>query len=208
MRRAFYINSYFYVLNNFINLKQLIMRPLILLLSLFFGSALGFAQSTLPTNVYPSNLEENMYFKAYDAKSNSIIGLNFLVLSDGNNSKDKTPAFEVTLYLMPLGKTSAEDITVIKVYQLDGIFHMGSHEFKNETISLDGITIAPGTYRLGVWVNSNAAFTEDTNDNATLFQGNIAISAAASTPKKVEEKKTEPTTPTEETEEEDAIIIQ
>ena len=137
----------------------------------------SFSQATKPANVYPSNLEENMYFEKFDAKSNEIKGLNFLVLSDGNNSKDKTPAFDVTLYLMPVGKTSAEDIIIVKVYPLEGIYHMGSHEFKNEIVSLSDFTITPGAYRLGVWVNSNAAFVEDSNDNATLFNGTINITS-------------------------------
>lgn len=139
---------------------------------------LGICQSTKPTNVYPSNLEENMYFKGFDANQNAITGLHFLVLSDGDNSRDKTPAFEVSIYLMPEGKSSREDLIIIKKYQLDGIYHMGSHEFKNETISLAGINVPPGNYRLGIWVNSNGAFEEDKNDNATLFNNTIRITAA------------------------------
>jgi len=141
-----------------------------------FITSIGFSQSTKPTNVYPSNLEENMYFKGYDASSQSITGLHFLVLSDGDNSKDKTPAFEVTLYLMPEGKSSIEDLIVVKKYSLDGIFHMGSHEYKNEVVNLSGIDIALGRYRLGIWVNSSASFEEDTNDNATLFNNTIVVS--------------------------------
>jgi hypothetical protein len=139
---------------------------------------IGFSQATKPANVYPSNLEENMYFKAYDANQHAITGLHFLVLSDGNNSKDKTPAFEVTIYLMPVGKSSIDDLIVVKKYQLAGIFHMGSHEFKNETISLVGIDIPPGDYRLGIWVNSGASFEEDQSDNATLFNNSFKITNA------------------------------
>lgn len=117
-----------------------------------------------------------MYFKGYDANSHSVTGVHFMVLTDGDKSKDKTPAFEVSLYLMPVGKSSLEDLIIIKTYQLNGTFHMGSHEFKNETIALTGISIPPGNYRLGIWVNSNEAFTENTNDNATLFNGSMNIS--------------------------------
>lgn len=137
-----------------------------------------FGQSTKSANVYPSNLEENMYFKSYDAKQHAITGLHFLVLSDGDNSKDKTPAFEVTIYLMPVGKSSIDDMIVVKKYELAGIYHMGSHEFKNETISLAGITIPPGEYRLGIWVNSGASFEEDQSDNATLFNNSFAITSS------------------------------
>lgn len=141
------------------------------------------------TNVYPSNLEENMYFERYEAASATIKNLNFLVLSDGDNSTLKTPAFKVSLYLMPEGKNSLSDLIIIHEYQLDGIYHMGKHEFKNENISLVGKDIAPGNYRLGIWVNSDKAFTENTSDNATLFQNTISItknpsgtSAPSSTP--------------------------
>lgn len=138
-----------------------------------------------------------MYFKGYDANSHSVTGVHFMVLTDGDKSKDKTPAFEVSLYLMSVGKSSLEDLIIIKTYQLDGIFHMGSHEFKNETIALAGISIPPGNYRLGIWVNSNEAFTENTNDNATLFNGSMNITGtSASSPssdkkKELEKKKTE-----------------
>jgi hypothetical protein len=128
-----------------------------------------------PANVYPSNLEENMYFDRYDESSTTITGLYFLVLSDGNNSKSKTPAFEVSIYLMPEGKNSREDLIIVKTYPLDGIFHFGKHEFKNESINLAGKDVAPGNYRVGIWVNSNAAFEENTNDNATLFRNSIKI---------------------------------
>lgn len=137
-----------------------------------------FGQSTKPANVYPSNLEENMYFKGYDAAQHAITGLHFLVLSDGDNSRDKTPAFEVTIYLMPVGKSSIDEMIVVKKYELAGIYHMGSHEFKNETISLAGITIPLGEYRLGIWVNSGASFEEDQSDNATLFNNSFNITSS------------------------------
>ncbi|MFN3917496.1 MAG: hypothetical protein ACK4K0_07115 [Flavobacteriales bacterium] len=165
----------------------------LLLLTVAYMATGAIAQSTKPTNVYPSNLESNMYFDKYDETTSSIVGMHFLVLSNGDNSKDKTPAFEVSIYLMPEGKSSREDLIIAKVYKLDGIYHMGTHEFKNETISLAGKGIEPGTYRVGIWVNSNNAFTEDTNDNAMLFQTPIKITKAPATsapikaaPKKVE----------------------
>jgi hypothetical protein len=156
------------------------MKLFTLTITLFFLGFNAISQATKPANVYPSNLEENMYFKGFDANQNAITGLHFLVLSDGDNSRDKTPAFEVSIYLMPEGKSSREDLIIIKRYQLDGIYHMGSHEFKNETISLAGVNVPPGDYRLGIWVNSNGAFEEDKNDNATLFKNTIRITAAAS----------------------------
>lgn len=81
------------------------------LLSLTLAFALGAtamglsasAQATKPADVYPSNLEENMYFEKYEGASNTVKGLHFMVLSDGNNSKDRTPEFNVKLYLYQEG---------------------------------------------------------------------------------------------------------
>lgn len=141
------------------------------------------AQQVRPANVYPSNLEENMYFNSFDQQTNEIKGLHFYVLSDGEMSGDRTPAFEVTIYLMPEGKSSREDLIVAKVYQLDGIFHMGKHEFENETVDLKNVKdLKPGRYRVGIWVNSNRAFEENTNDNATLFRDAIEITQILNKP--------------------------
>jgi len=161
------------------NSKIFIMKVFTLSIALFCLGFGAFGQAIKPANVYPSNLEENMYFKGYDANQHAITGLHFLVLSDGDNSRDKTPAFEVSIYLMPVGKSSIDDLIIVKRYQLAGIFHMGSHEFKNETISLVGIDIPPGDYRLGIWVNSGASFQEDQNDNATLFNNSFKITGSA-----------------------------
>jgi hypothetical protein len=144
-------------------------------LSLFLMVFSAQAQKTLPTNVYPSNLDENMYFEKYDASTFTVKNLKFLVLSDGDNSKDVTPAFDVSIYLIPQGSTSAEDVIIIKTYNLDGIYHMGSHEFDNQNISFAGKDIKPGTYRLGIWVNSSKSFEENGSDNAILFQDPIQI---------------------------------
>jgi len=131
------------------------------------------AQNVTEANVYPTNLEENMYMGAYDAGSATISGIYFLVLCDGDNSEDVTPPFEVSLYLYPDGGGS--DIQVVKTYSLDGIHHMGSHEFKDETVDFSELGLSEGSYRLGVWVNSNKAFSEDASDNAMLFKGTIVI---------------------------------
>lgn len=134
-----------------------------------------FAQSEKPANVYPSNLEENMYYEKYDAATATIKGIYFLVLSDGDNSQDYTPAFTVTLYLIPEGKSSASDAIRVKNLPLKGIYHMGSHEFKNINLSLKNVEgLYAGTYRLGIWVNSDEDFTEDSSDNAILFKGVIS----------------------------------
>lgn len=146
-------------------------------------AAIGlFAQPEKPANVYPSNLEENMYYEKYDAPTATIKGIYFLVLSDGDNSQDYTPAFKVTLYLIPEGSSSASDAIRVKTFPLKGIYHMGSHEFKNINLSLKNVEgLYAGNYRLGVWVNSDEDFTEDSSDNAILFKGVIKFDPEAAT---------------------------
>jgi len=133
------------------------------------------AQTIQSANVYPSNLEENMYYEKYNPSTATVENLKFLVLSDGDNSKHVTPAFDVSIYLIPQGSTSAEDVIVVHTYNLKGIYHMGSHEFENQNISFVGKDIQPGTYRLGIWVNSSKSFEENESDNAILFQNPIQI---------------------------------
>jgi hypothetical protein len=138
------------------------------------------AQDVAPANVYPSNLEENMYFEKYDDASKKITGLHFMVLSDGDNSQKVTPAFTVKLYLMPEGKSSINDLVVVKTYELPGIYQMGSKEYNNETVDLKTVKISSGNYRLGIWVNADDSFKEESSDNATLFKGIIAFTANSS----------------------------
>jgi hypothetical protein len=134
------------------------------------------AQTVKEANVYPSNLEENMYYTNFNQGTNTIEGLYFMILSDGENSKFVTPAFEVTLYLLPEGSTSKDDLIVVRTIKLDGIYHFGSHEYKNEKVNLNETAgIKPGRYRFGIWVNSTESFSENTNDNATLFGGVIEV---------------------------------
>lgn len=64
---------------------------------ILLGNTAVKAQSTKPANTYPSNLEENQYFESYDAATQTIKGIHFLVLSDGDNSLDRTPEFTVKL---------------------------------------------------------------------------------------------------------------
>jgi hypothetical protein len=170
------------------------MRYLTLTIIAFLHCWSVMAQSVKPANVYPSNLEENMYFESYVAATKTIKGLYFMVLSDGDNSQDITPEFKVKLYLIPAGSTSESDVIIVKTYELPGQYHMGSREYKNVTLNLSEFTIAPGTYRLGIWVNAEKDFAEDETDNAMLFKGNIIIKEASSSEPAVqpaEEKKKE-----------------
>ena len=116
-----------------------------------------------------------MYFESYDPATKTIKGIYFMVLSDGDNSQDKTPEFKVKLYLIPAGSTSESDAIIVKTYELPGQYHMGSREYKNVSLNLSALELAPGTYRLGVWVNAEKDFTEDETDNAMLFKGEIVI---------------------------------
>jgi hypothetical protein len=163
------------------------------LFSLLFTFSV-FSQTVENANVYPSNLEENMYYSKYDDATKKITGLYFLLLADGNNSQHVTPAFKVKIYLLPEGKTSKEDLIIIKTYEIKGLYHMGSMEFKDQTIDLSKIPgLKTGKYRLGIWVNSEESFEEDKNDNATLFKGTISFTAGASSGNDniEEEKKTD-----------------
>lgn len=142
------------------------------LLSSLIALASTSAQSVKPTNTYPSNLEENQYFESYDAATQTIKGIHFMVLSDGNNSLDRTPEFTVKLYLFQQGK----DPIFIKTYNLEnGIAHLSSREFKKQNVSIKEFNIEPGIYRLGVYINADKSFNEDMSDNAMLFKDSINI---------------------------------
>jgi hypothetical protein len=148
------------------------------------------AQDRKPANVYPSNLEDNMYYEKYDARSGVVSGIHFLILSDGNSSKDATPAFEVSLYLLPVGSTNPEDAVIARVYELPGLYHMGSREYENESLNLNSIEgLKEGAYRMGLWVNSNSAFEENPDDNAMLFKGELNFRPNASSKKPVKQKE-------------------
>lgn len=130
------------------------------------------AQSIKATNTYPSNLEENQYFESYDAATQTIKGIHFLVLSDGDNSLDRTPEFTVKLYLYQQDK----EPIFIKTYTLDnGIAHLSRRDFDKQNISLKGLNVEPGIYRLGVYINADKSFEEDMNDNAMLFRDPVNI---------------------------------
>lgn len=149
------------------------------LLFVILATNLTMAQTVKVANVYPSNLEENMYFEKFNSVTNTIEGLYFMVLCDGDNSEYVTPAFEISLYLLPEGSTSKDDLIVVKKYSLDGLYHFGSREFNKQTVNLNATPgIQPGNYRFGIWVNSGESFREDTNDNATLFRTPVQIKVA------------------------------
>lgn len=55
---------------------------------------------------------------------------------------------------------------------------MGSKEYKLD-VKLPS-DVAKGTYRLGVFVNADVSFTENSSNNATLFKGEIVIGKSSS----------------------------
>lgn len=134
------------------------------------SASVGFAQTVKDANIYPSNLEENMYFTGYDAPSNTLKGVHFMVLSDGENSKWVTPAFTVKLYLYQQGK----EPIFFKTFEEEGIHHMGKKEYVLN-VSLADADVPPGTYRVGVLVNADNTVKEKDSDNAMLFQEAITM---------------------------------
>ena len=146
------------------------------------------AQAVKDANVYPSNLEENMYFKGYDAKTATIQGVNFMVLCDGNNSKDKTPPFTVKLYLFQQGK----DPIFVKTFEEPGIFHMGSKTYEDIDVHLAGMDIPLGNWRFGVFVNADKTINENSSDNAMLFSDPITIDTSTKNVTNPFMKKTPP----------------
>ena len=117
-------------------------------------------------------MEENQYFEGYDAATQTIKGIHFLVLIDGDNSLDRTPEFTVKIYLYQPDK----DPIFTKTYTLkNGIAHISRRDFTNENVSLKELGIAPGMYRLGLYINAEKSFEEDMNDSAMLFKDPINI---------------------------------
>jgi len=140
-------------------------------MALLFQGTLG-GQTIEPADIYSTNLAENMYYVRYNSAAQTLEGVHFLVLADGNNSKFATPGFEVAIYIAPADDIRPETVRILKTYRLEGLYHMGSMEFRNETIDLGPASnyVEGKTYRIGVWVNSNEAFEEKRENNAYLFE--------------------------------------
>ncbi len=143
----------------------------VLLLALLIPASLG-AQATKPADIYPSNLDSNMYFEKYDDGTKVVSGINFMVLADGSNSRDRTAPFKIRLYLLVPGENEP---IFVKTYETKGISHMGSLEFKDESVDLSQVRdLKSGTYRLGVYVDADNEIREPNEDNnATLFKGQL-----------------------------------
>jgi hypothetical protein len=144
-----------------------------ILLAMLLPALQVFSQTIKECNIYPTNLEENMYFDSFDAKTNTLKGVYFMVLSDGENSEYITPEFTVKLYLFQNGK----DPIFIKTFEEKGIYHFGKKEYNNLDIQINTDGIEPGTYRVGIYVNADNSFKENKDDNAILFKQSITIAA-------------------------------
>ncbi len=95
-----------------------------------------------------------------------------------NNDNSSAGSFDVSMYLYDQATTNYWVIGTTNVPSLSGnsLITISNWDIDiNDTPGIPG-----GTYRLGVWVDSNEDITEgDENDNTGLLAGNIVYSATA-----------------------------
>jgi len=158
------------------------MKKIYLLASLAF-TINAFAQDA---NVSLSNLNSNNGYSGYDNSTKTISGIFFEILSDGDNSNNIISDFQVSLYLLECdnsGSPTSSTPVIIKVYQITGMQQLHSLDYSNESVDLSQVSgLSDGTYRLGVWVNSDNGVPnppDDPNDNAGLIQSNAGTSAGS-----------------------------
>ena len=151
------------------------MKKIYLLASLAF-TINAFAQDA---NVSLSNLNSNNGYSSYDNSTKMVSGLFFEVLSDGNNSNNIISDFQVSIYLLACdnsGTPTSSTPVIAKVYQVSGMQQLHSLDYSGESVDLSQVSgLADGTYRLGVWVNSDNGVPsppDNVNDNAGLLQSN------------------------------------
>jgi hypothetical protein len=134
-------------------------------------------QAQKPVNLSPSNLESNIWWDRYDDKTRTIHNVNFMILTDGNNSEDRTGAFKVKLYLYNAEQYAVDKkVYYIKTYEIESMQHMGAREANNQKISFMDQDIPPNTYRLGIHVDADNEIAEtNENDNAMLFKGELVV---------------------------------
>ncbi|MFL5729622.1 MAG: hypothetical protein ACJ75J_09075, partial [Cytophagaceae bacterium] len=159
------------------------MKKIKLLCAVFMGM-LSFAQAQ-DANVSLSNISSNNGYTGYS--NGTISGIYFEVLSDGNNSNNIISDFEVSLYLLPCnasGSTTGSNPIVIKTYSITNMQQLHSIDYDHESVDLNTVSgLSDGTYRMGVWVNSNIGVPQppdDGSDNASLVTLNSNGSAPQS----------------------------
>jgi hypothetical protein len=151
------------------------MKKIYLLASLAF-TINAFAQDA---NVSLSNLNSNNGYASYDNSTKIVSGLFFEVLSDGNNSNNLISDFQVSIYLLACdnsGSATSSTPIIAKIYPVHGMQQLHSLDYSNESVDLSQVSgLADGTYRMGVWVNSDGGVSnppDNPNDNAGLIQSN------------------------------------
>ncbi len=94
-----------------------------------------------------------------------------------NNDNNSAGSFDVSMYLYDQATTNYWIIGTTNVPSLSGNSLITISNWDIDINSTSGIPA--GTYRLGVWVDSNEDISEaDENDNAGLLSGNINYSPA------------------------------
>lgn len=94
-----------------------------------------------------------------------------------NNDNTSAGSFEVAMYLYDQATTNYWIIGTTNVPSLSGNSLITISNWDIDINNTSGIPA--GTYRLGVWVDSNEDISEaDENDNAALLSGNINYSPA------------------------------
>lgn len=151
------------------------MKKIYLLASMVF-TLNAFAQDA---NVSLSNLSSNNGYSGYNSSTTTISGIFFEVLSDGDNSNNIISDFQVSLYLLACdnnGNATGSTPIVIKVYQVSGMQQLHALDYSGESVDLSQVSgLMDGTYRMGVWVNSDNGVPnppDDPSDNAALLQSN------------------------------------
>ena len=158
------------------------MKKIYLLASLAF-TINAFAQDA---NVSLSNLSSNNGYTSYDNSTKIISGLFFEVLSDGNNSNNTISDFQVSIYLLACdnsGSPTSSTPVIAKIYPVTGMQQLHALNYSSESVDLSQVSgLADGTYRMGVWVNSDNGVPnppDDPSDNAGLLQSNVGTAAGS-----------------------------
>ncbi len=159
------------------------MKKIVLFLAFCaFNLSISFAQDA---NVSLSNISSNNGYTGYSGTT--ISGIYFEVLSDGNNSNNVISDFEVSLYLLPCnssGTATSSTPVIIKVYSITSMQQLHSIDYSSQSVDLNQVSgLSNGSYRLGVWVNSNTGVPQppdNSSDNASLITLNSGGSATQS----------------------------
>ncbi|MBC7864135.1 MAG: T9SS type A sorting domain-containing protein [Bacteroidia bacterium] len=103
--------------------------------------------------------------------------INDITVDVCNNDNGAAGSFDVAMYLYDQATTNYWIIGTFNVPSLSG---SACNTISNWDIDIDNTSGIPaGTYRLGVWVDSNSDVTEtDENNNAGLLSGNINYTPA------------------------------